>query len=149
MRFMHLKMLSCLFYAFVANFTLIFYQIWPFKISQISCDISYQIPKYRVISCGSQKKISLRGGQAPHIYARISDQLPSQAFCQYNSSKKREVGPKLLNLWTRLHLPSCSSFSAKHRSICIQTIVKLSHTSECSKNKMKILNVYVTSTTVT
>ena len=56
MRFMHLKMLSCLFYAFVANFTLIFYQIWPFKISQISCDISYQIPKYRVISCGSQKK---------------------------------------------------------------------------------------------
>ena len=56
MRFMHLKMLSCLFYAFVANFTLIFYQIWPFKISQISCDISYQIPKYRVISCGSKKK---------------------------------------------------------------------------------------------
>ena len=27
----------------------------------MSCDISYQIPKYRVISCGSKKKISLRG----------------------------------------------------------------------------------------
>ena len=26
------------------------------KISQILCDISHQLPKYRVISCGSKKK---------------------------------------------------------------------------------------------
>ena len=89
--------------------------------------------------------------QALHIYARISDQLPSQAFCQYNSSKKREVGPQTPKLMNPTTSPSCSSFSAKHRSICIQTLVKLSHVSHRSK-KMKyneILNVYVTSTTVT
>ena len=50
------------YHAFRAIFVTTFALIMSLDISLISCDYRYQFTKYLVISCGSKKEISLRGG---------------------------------------------------------------------------------------